>query len=220
MYLMSLSKTEPKVYHAVDIPQEALCDSSNYESAEEFFVNISGRIKTFTPLFDAAKVIDYHTRECKLALVAKAWMLFIAGEKLTKEGLVLTLSEDYKLIECPTVGGIDLGNPKDDHSGDEPSEAEKNGHKETEKAIQAEKKAASTKGFGSKPAPTKPTKKVGKKKIELGDTVYVSEDGGYWEGTLVEVYDAMGKPVAKVKGLNGKTHDTPVGNLSLEEPDI
>lgn len=224
MYLMALSKTDPKVYHGSDSKQEALCNTDNFELAEEFFVNISGQMKTFTPLFDASKHIEHQSRECKLALVAKAWMLFAAGTKLTKEGLALSLNEEYKLLECPTVGGIDLGNPKEEHAADEPSEAEKNGHKEAETKIKAEKlngkaskngqAATEKRGFGTKPAKGK------KAKPQVGDRVYVSEDGGYYEGELIEIYDAMGKPVGKVKDLNKKTWDTPMENVTLEEPDV
>lgn len=233
MYLMSMSRTSPKAYHDTDSPNESCCDSSTYSLAEEFFVSISSQAKTFAPLFDASRNIEHQSRECKLALVSKAWLLFAGGSKITKDGIKLNLSEEYKLTECPTVGGIDKGNPKDDHAADEPSDAEKNGHKEAENAIKAErlnghkveteiKPVPIKKGFGTPAVASKPAKKTSKKKTipEVGDTVYVSEDGGYYEGELIEIYDARGKQVGKVKDLRGKTFDAPLENITLDEPDV
>lgn len=219
MYLMAGSSTPPEKYHDAEIYSEQNIDLENYDKASDFFVLISGQSQEMSPLQAAITSLKRDAldkREARIATLIKAWILFVSNTPLTKEGLKLEFVRDgdiQKLAECPTTGGIDRGNPKDDLSSDEdPTEDEIREHKQAEEAIRQEKTS------GKAP-------KKGKKSqlIEVGDSIFVrdSEDegNGYWDGELLEIYEAQGKKIGRVKSFgSGKTFDAPLERMSHEEP--
>lgn len=221
MYLMATSSSDPLKYHDADIFSEANANLENYDKAADFFVLISGEAKEMAAIREytlSLKIDGLDTRDAKMALLCKAWTLFIQEATIDIDGLRLDFSSGdsdvRKLAECPTTGGIDRGNPKDDLGEDEePTEEEIAEHKAAEEAIRQERlKGKATGGKGLKAGKSS-------KKIELGDHVWVSEDGGKWDGELVEIYDANGKPVGKVKSTaTGKSFDAPLEMISLTEP--
>lgn len=228
MYLMSSSNTSPEKYHDAETYSEANADLSNYNHARDFFVEISDDNPSMAPLRSyivSLKRDALDTRDARMAVLIKAWLLFVQEKKLTAEGLKLnfTMEGDInKLAECPTTGGIDRGNPKDDLTEDEPTEDEIKEHKATEASIRQSKENGkpAAKGLNTS-APKKTSKKS--TKIEVGDTVWVrdSEDdgGGVWDGELQEIYEANGKPVGRVKSNGtGKIFDAPVERMSHTEP--
>lgn len=224
MYLMATSNTEPTTYHDADTWSERNANLDNFDKAADFFVLISGESADLSVIREynlSLKIDGLDTRDAKMAVLIKAWLLFIQDKPVTLDDLRLDFSSGNmdvrRLAECPTTGGIDRGNPKDDISDDEePTEEEIAEHKASEEAIRQEKLAAKAK---SKPTSKGLGVKSANKKIEVGDTVWVSEDGGKWNGELIEVYDANGKPVGRVKShATGKTFDAPIGSISLTEP--
>lgn len=123
MYLMSCSTSDPKVYYGSDTKTEELLNHESWGDAETFWTLVLGREKRFKPLYEVAA--DLRNKGCghvesMSALIAKAWDCYIGKEKITAESLTLLLNKDesdadgyidYTLAECPTVGGIDLGEP-------------------------------------------------------------------------------------------------------------
>lgn len=219
MYLMATSSSDPLKYHDADIFSEANADLENYDKAADFFVLVSSEaseMKAIREYILSLKIDGLDTRDAKMAVLCKAWTLFIQEATIDIDGLRLDFSsgdsDARKLAECPTTGGIDRGNPKDDLGEDEePTEEEIAEHKAAEAAIRDEhlKGKATTKHVKGKKSTS----------IEVGDHVWVSEDGGKWDGELIEIYDANGKPVGKVKSTaTGKSFDAPLEMISLTEP--
>ena len=131
LYLMGASGTDGDAYrNARPVPNEKKCDLSNWDKAEEFWSLLAGRDEAMAPLVDALVGLtdlptDSEGKEGlggrgveRLGLVAKAWKLFVVGEPLTAEDMRLAYAVDgsgeVKLVEFPTVDGIDLGDHKDD----------------------------------------------------------------------------------------------------------
>lgn len=227
MYLMTCSNTQPEDYHNADSFSESNANLENFDKACEFFVLISENSADILPLKnykDSLKVDRLDTRDARIAIVVKAWLLFIQGKSITQEGLRLDFSTEdgvQRLAECPTTGGIDRGNPKDDLTEDEPTEDEIKEHQAEEAKIKAEKNqkkaAEGNNGFKVK------SSKKNSQPVEVGDTVWVKDSdddgGGTWDGELIEIYEAQGKPVGKVKSHGtGKVFDAPIERMSHTEP--
>jgi hypothetical protein len=133
-------------------PHEGVLDWSRWDQAIDFWVRlptnrdstkavrmsrrpIPGDVKDRTGyVFAESEGGNVHDR---MAVLAKAWRLFVAGEKLTEAAIrcdyEVTRLDDGSvgsaaLAETPTVGGIDLGNPKE--QDEEKDEADGNGHVE------------------------------------------------------------------------------------------
>lgn len=113
LYLMASSSSDPEVYRKD--PQELSLDFSNWEKAEEFFVNVSSGSKQFSSLRVALKQMlesGGGSRHERLALLAKAWTQWITKGKLGEIQLRYSVDEGVKtLAETPSVGGIDLLEP-------------------------------------------------------------------------------------------------------------
>ncbi len=65
----------------------------------------------------------------KMAIIIKAWNRFLNGQVIGEEDVKLQYDKDEDnnkhMTECPTTGGIDLGNPKEALHKDEEDEEEK-----------------------------------------------------------------------------------------------
>jgi hypothetical protein len=167
-------------------PHEGVLDWSRWDQAIDFWVQLAsksdstkavrmsrrpvpGDVKDRTGyIFAESEGGNVHDR---MAVLAKAWHLFVAGEKLTEAAIrcdyEVTRLDDgsvgsASLAETPTVGGIDLGNPKEQE--DEKDLADSNGHVED-----SEEKVNGRKPPKGKPVPEKETpeqERVRREKIE------------------------------------------------------
>ncbi len=111
LYLMGCSSSDTKRYQAADDPSEDDLDFELWDAACDFFVELP----TFQPLLNAlGKIIDEEgNRAERCALLVKAWQCVESGNPVTGKKLILKYQTDEDgirhLVECPTVGGIDVG---------------------------------------------------------------------------------------------------------------
>lgn len=226
MYLMGSSATDPGEYQDSDNPNEDMLNWDNWEKACDFWVSLAASELSTSGL---KKYYNHHLREHgvpgikeKCYMLAKAWTLFT--ESGNTKGMGLSYEEDEDgircLVEFPTTGGIDIGEPGDavdtarakkivvkDKVEDDDGEAEK--AEAVEVKGQAKKKKVASSG----------------KEIKVGDTVWVSEnEGENWQCVVKDLKKVKGKELATVtpiKGLPGagkKMFDLALDTLSHEEP--
>jgi hypothetical protein len=111
MYLMSSSASDGDKYRNGEPPNEQLLDWSNAVGACNFWSRFADYAPSLKPvraalddLYNVEKSPRWPRGET-FTVLAKAWNLFLAGDKLTKENLTLDHGER------PKVGGIDQGEP-------------------------------------------------------------------------------------------------------------
>jgi hypothetical protein len=215
MYLMASSNTDRTAYYKSESPNESLLQMSNWDKACDFWSILNDNSDDLLPVRNKIQELmaqGYGNASERIAIVVKAWNVFVTGEVVLYDDLDLRYTEDENgflcLAELPTVGGIDIGkagglNEPEPTSTDVPppssnTSGKTNGHAVPSLGIKGKKKVAP--------------------KVETNDTVYVSEDGGYWVGELVETYQVKEKTFARVKNSRGKFFDTDIHNISATEP--
>lgn len=238
LYLMQASATEPSVYITAENRAESLLDLANEDKAQTFWVNLIHRkmpalvavMGRFTVDLQGEEGVEPETNGGtvaeRIATICKAWTLYAAKKPVTEESLKLLyhVEEGVRtLAECPTVGGIDMGNPKDstDVIPPTPEELEQAKRDITEESRTAKaesnvavKKAAKKKaGHSDKP--------------KDGDMVYCvidAENGVWWGGTLMETYPVEGgRVMARVnitlpKSMKDKTEEVELHCLTTVKP--
>lgn len=120
MYLMATSKSDPSKYEFR--PCEESLDFSNWDKAQEFFVQLSSggeKMKSLQSALGQLLKQEEVTRKERVCLVIKAWLKWVTRKKLSG---VIKLQYEEKdgvqvLVEDPSVGGIDLLG--DDAEGEE-----------------------------------------------------------------------------------------------------
>lgn len=135
-YLMAANKSDPASY---DHTEDTL-DLTDLDKAREFFVLIAGGSaevvdvrKAILALSDPDSGTNGSLSE-RIAIFVKAWNQFAEQGKVTPAGVKLQYHTDAdevkRLSECPSVSGIDLGDPSAAHEDadsaedEEPNEAE------------------------------------------------------------------------------------------------
>jgi len=203
-YMMSCSASSLDKYTKADNPTEKLLTWDLWDDAEKFWTMLAAGAKELQHVREAIASLtaDGGTASVNesIAIIVKAWNAITTNGKIKPSDLELVYDTDddgFKtLAETPTVGGIDIGSPKEE---DDPDIAAEVVSEEYEKR-QAKKKA-----------------KAGEAKA--GDHVWVSEDGGHWDGTLESVYGEGNDRVARVTVEDGKTFETPFENVSTVKPE-
>lgn len=233
LYLMGASTTDPAAYVLRDTPTESSLDMGNWEKACDFWVQVIhrkfpalvARMGQFTQdsQADGETETSGGTRAELIAVIVKAWRQFIAGKKVTEDDLKLSyhVEDGIKILtECPTVGGVDQGNPKDaaDVAPPTPEEIQERKQEENKKA-QEEK---------SKPVKKAVKKVAGKSdKVKEGSTAYhvIDEENGiWWGGVVTEIFPVGGgKNKARVsltipKNMKDKIEEVDYDQLSLTKP--
>lgn len=128
LYMMGSAATERENddktgYSQVAHPNESLLDWSQWDKACEFFVMLAAGHKVMEPIRSALGEL-FQGKGCggsseeRQALIAKAWACYSDTGEVDGADLELQYEtgEDESsmvLAECPTVGGIDLGRPKE-----------------------------------------------------------------------------------------------------------
>lgn len=128
MYIMAASATEPDAYHHASERTEENIDFANWEKAEEFFTSMSTAPNKFADVREAIANCQQQDEEDpdagglggtvaeRVAIIIKAWNLWIANKPMLKKSLSLdyqiTDAGNKVLAEDPQVGGIDLGSAK------------------------------------------------------------------------------------------------------------
>lgn len=228
LYLMGCSASDAEPYRLAANPSEDSLNWDNWGKACDFWVMLAGADKSMGAIRDTLAYMN-EEREGgsspaeKWAVIAQAWNTFIEGNPITKDDLILEYDTDpetltKQLVEHPTVGGIDLGNPK------EIDEEKIIAADPSEKEIQ---EAAAKIHKIKAPAKEKKTKKalVPSKAGEewtIGDTAWVyDKDGEHFLATIIdESYqnEASGEMLVMVQTANDDEWEVALEELSLEKP--
>lgn len=130
MYLMASCSSDGDGYRNAEPPSEKQLVWEDWEKAEAFWVLLASGDNELSAVREA---LGYHvgqegdrvdedtgndlSQSEKLAILIKAWRHFLPGGKLTDKVLNLEYRVGENgircLAECPTVGGIDRGDPQD-----------------------------------------------------------------------------------------------------------
>ncbi len=226
MYLMGSSSTDPTVYHRADTPKEDMLKWDNWDKASDFFVMLAGGAKEVAEVKASIAMLINDGQDsviARCAILSKGWQQHVANKLITAKKLRLEYLKDpnsgkSKLIEIPTVGGIDLGNPKeaDVPIRQQPVPTEILQQKEQTRDDNETKKREVVK--------RSPRRKKGKGKakptIAPGKLVWVVEaDGEHWQGKVVEI---LGKNARLTVGQYfqgaGNTRTAPLATLQFNQP--
>ena len=117
LYLMGCNTTDPAQYIVADSTNEQNLDWAQWNGACDFWVMLASGADELRPVRTAlGKILDDGGGSVaeRCALIVKAWMLYATNKPVTDELITLTYHIDgddvRTLAECPTVGGIDIGN--------------------------------------------------------------------------------------------------------------
>jgi hypothetical protein len=138
LYLMAASDTDPAAYQGAESPSEALLDLGKFDAACDFWTLLAQTSEDLQPVRNALGNLNHEdgTKGGSLAeytgIVVKAWNEFASSSKVKEEFLTLKYETDRDgerhLVECPVVGGIDLGDPQKEEqqtpAAPEPTEEE------------------------------------------------------------------------------------------------
>lgn len=132
-YMMGASGSDPDKY---DRTEKSL-NLKKLKDAHDFFVMLAGGDASLADLRKA--ILSLRDEETgasgslaeRTALIVKAWNQYVTEGKVTAAGVKLSYYKDAldntRLGECPALGGVDLGDPKDDAASeddDAPTEEE------------------------------------------------------------------------------------------------
>jgi hypothetical protein len=145
LYLMSAGNSSLVEYQGSDKPGEDTLNWDLYDDACDFWVELAGGGAKLKPLRSA--MVDITDTDGggsfaeRCALIIKAWNCLVDGNKITPGKLKLEYEIDEAgfshMSETPTLGGIDVGDPKeaevatedDDDSSPEKSKGKANAKK-------------------------------------------------------------------------------------------
>ena len=129
MYLMGASSSDPQGYLDSDNPDESKLDFKLWETAEEFWTLLSSGKQLDVVRNSLRNLIENEegsTGDERMAIVLKAWNVYVQGKAIADKDLTLKYETDEKgwksLDESPTVGGIDFGGKRPDGILPEPAE--------------------------------------------------------------------------------------------------
>lgn len=225
LYLMSCSTTDPFTYYPHREEVKGM-DWTHGEKAKTFFRHLCQGSETVealkSSLHFAGEAVDAEglsTRR-RLALIVKAWNAFLKNSVIKKADLKLKQRsvDGWKYVaECPTVGGIDLGDPKEQDEVDllEAGTKEEDVKKSTKQIRQS-------KIPGEDGESEKPKKKRRKTKAELdlvGRQRWVDGDGEPWRGKVIKV-EGKNATLRIGQGFQGAGNEVsvPVSSLLAKQP--
>lgn len=120
MYLMATSESLPGPYLEAPEQTEDLLDWGRLQKATDYMTLLAGS-PDLIPVRDEIGYLGDEdtatkaTRDEIMGVIVKGWLAWVQGKPLTREALRLRYhTNDHgvsRLIEVPTVGGIDFGNP-------------------------------------------------------------------------------------------------------------
>lgn len=232
LYLMGSSATDPKEYAGSDTPNEDSLDWANWDKACNFWVLLASNADELFAVRNARDKIVAETgnppsvaEQC--ALLAKAWLAFVAGDAVTEKSLRLKYHTDDEgnrwLTECPTAGGIDVGDISKDASVPKgPPSPEQ--IKERASVERAKRTTASADKPSHKTESVVPKSKKKKKRRKPGSVagrmMWVRDGSDPWRGKVVDVVGSNAK-VKVAQGFQGagSIKAVKVANLHAEQPE-
>jgi hypothetical protein len=215
LYLMGSSTTDPKAYLEARCPTEELLDWKLWETACDFWTDLAAsnkRLAAVRTVLGRMMDDDVDNSEVRAALAIRAWHLYSKKKAVTADLLQLKFhtsdNEVRTLVDPPLVGGIDVGSHQ---HRDEVAAA--SSATVTPDDVELEKVKIRKENDAKKRGPARSPK------LQVDDHVWVAEDGGHWEGTLLEIYAAVGgKQVARVEDSKGNIYESAVGDLTNQDP--
>lgn len=118
LYLMGSANSDPQAYRSAAKPDEANLDWSQWDKACDYVVLLASGGKETSAIRKAmATTMEQGglSGAERWAILAKGWLAHQAGKSITPSFLELDYLDDgeghRKLIDIPSVGGIDLGDP-------------------------------------------------------------------------------------------------------------
>lgn len=140
MYLMASGTSSVDAYHKADPRTEKKLKWDLWDKAEEFWNLLAGTAKEFKDVRFAFVREDgtKRTRKERIAVLVKSWLRFADGKSLSEKEVSLAPSDFapnrrgvLELVKNYTVGGIDLGDYRDEEESTE-EKVEGNGGPESE----------------------------------------------------------------------------------------
>lgn len=216
LYLQATANSDSEKYNA-DKNERSL-NWDLWGKACDFWVMLAQGAKEFTEVRKAYQsiweVAGRTTQDESLAILSKAWNCYVKGKRISPSDVKLEYVTDddgkKKLAECPTVGGIDRGNPEDD---DEPDAIINDGDDVAPTPAEIKRRSKSE---GAKAT-------VAKGPIDEKQTVYVCDPKSPKEGDylaeVTKIYSTQKDKMASVKVANGhpfagKVYEVPFKWLS------
>ena len=164
LYLMGTSTSNQTAYHADETPTEATLDFKLWDIAVGFWVALADDDRRLSAVRETlAKIVndDADSLQSRYSVLVSAWNLYVANKPITVEAIYPKYETDAdgfrKLVDFPSVGGIDYGNVRDTTEPlyTDPTPAEIANRAE---AVNGDRKPA--KKVTSKTAKKKPVKKT------------------------------------------------------------
>lgn len=235
LYLMASSSTDPVEYRDSDNPNEGMLSWDNWDRACDFWAYLAGGNEQFGAIPKAmGKIMNEVGQRPSLsercAILVKAWLAYVADETIDAKVLKLRYhTEDgvRSLVDFPSAGGIDLGNPdsSDSPGNDEPTAGDPTPEEIKDRSAEVRDKKPKQKSSEQKPddpEPTKPPKKKRRRDSSdlLSRMVWVAEDNpeNDWRGKVVEILGRNAK-VKVGQGFQGagSTRAVTVDRLSAKQ---
>lgn len=204
-YVAASSGGTGEKYLAANPRTESKADWSAWDKAEAFITELAGDAlpAVANAIADSSEEGRVTVAE-RVAILAKAWTRYAAGQKLRKDLLALDFSytdDNRKILnEFPLLGGIDAGDP-----------ADRDEDVTTEEEVEAAKaQVRQENGTGDSNG-----------EIRVGRKVWVAPDeGDPWYGTLTALTDGTATvKVAKGFAGAGKEYSVPEEQLRDRQPE-
>jgi len=221
-YLMGSAATDPGDYQEAISPNESFLDWELWDKACSFWTELTQDKPSLAPVRSVFKRI-YNDPEAgnipravKLAILVRAWLPYASELPVASKDLSLEyVTDEYghkKLLDYPTVGGIDLfDQDEEDIDEDDPTLEEIEERKEALRKKKASRKSQYRKQVGSMQGD----------EWGPGDTCWVSDPSGgsepYFATVTTDPWESAVGPLVMVKCSEG-VFEEPTGNLTLEDP--
>lgn len=215
MYLMACCKSDPVKYREAAVPGDSVLDMTLYQDAVGFITALAAddsSVKHVLKVIADTPGENGASRHERTGYLIKAWLLLVAGAKVVPSALKLEYEADAngvtRMINRPVLGGIDLGDKPDmDETAASTTDPTEDEIAQRSADIRAKREAK---------------KKGGKVTLaEVGNDVWVEDDGGTFYGKVMEVYSAQTGMVARVRDHGGKhkIFEFPLADLLLSDPE-
>lgn len=213
LYLQSCSTTEPDAYYGPEKREEANLDFALLDKACDFWTELAGASNNLQSVTRAVSNLieeGMGSYQERLAIIIKAWTNYVQDKSVTATTVRLSYLEEegHKVLDEPdlTVGGIDLGFPKEEEDVDE--------------AVNPVSEKTKPK---SKKSPKLVARQQNKGEWSSGDMAWVEDpDGDHFFGKVQEVYEREQDQAlcCEIQETHpGKSEwDIPVTDLRLAKP--
>lgn len=232
MYLMACSETDPTEYRKMAYPDESALNFDLWDKAADFIVLLAsaGNETSAVRTVMARSIEDGGLSNAeRWGIVSNAWLTYKDGDPITKTSIQLEYADDdegsRRLVEHPSVGGIDLGDPSTvDESMlilNDPCK------EEIERAAAKEKSRSLKKVSVDRPVAPRPEKLLKPRRASSrwakGDIAWISDvDGEHYLGQLTEQpWDCDDNNCrCTVRDSKGDEWEVLYSDLQLERPTI